>query len=126
MTETGASKQNMERTIDKGAAQIRETSDRLNASTEETVKMFENSFASGVNAVQLEGLRVHSSKFAGHFHNAKQLVSAKSPAEMLELWSKFANSSKPSQSRPRNSRRSAKGVTTESAEPPHKAASLRP
>jgi hypothetical protein len=40
MAEIGASKQNMERTIDKGAAQIRETSDRLNASTEETVKMF--------------------------------------------------------------------------------------
>jgi phasin len=91
MAETSASKQNMERTIEKGAAQMRETSDRLNASTEQTVKMLENSFASGVNALKdynLKAFEFTQANLQATFQNAKQLVSAKSPSEMLELWSK--------------------------------------
>ena len=94
MAETGASKQNVERTIEKGAAQIRETSDRLNASTEQTVKMLENSFASGVNALKdynLKAFEFTQANLQDTFDNAKQLVSAKSPVEMLELWSKCAS-----------------------------------
>jgi phasin len=130
MAEIGASKQNMERTIDKGAAQIRETSDRLNASTEETVKMFENSFASGVNAVKdynLKAFEFTQATLQATFDNAKQLVSAKSPAEMLELWSKCA--SKQFEIFAEQAKELAalgQKVTTESFEPPHKAASLRP
>jgi phasin len=94
MAETGASKQNMEKTIEKGAAQIRETSDRLNASTEQTVKMIENSFASGVNALKdynLKAFEFTQANLQTTFDNAKQLVSAKSPTEMVELWSKCAS-----------------------------------
>ena len=94
MAETGASRQNMERTIEKGAAQIRETSDRLNASTEQTVKMIENSFASGVNALKdynLKAFEFTQTNLEATFDSAKQLVSAKSPTEMLELWSKCAS-----------------------------------
>ena len=94
MAETGASKQNVERTIEKGAAQIRETSDRLNASTEQTVKMIENCFASGVKALKdynLKAFEFTQANLQDTFDNAKQLVSAKSPVEMLELWSKCAS-----------------------------------
>jgi phasin len=94
MAETGASKQNVERTIEKGAAQIRETSDRLNASTEQTVKMIENCFASGVNALKdynLKAFEFTQANLQATFDNAKQLVGAKSPAEMVELWSECAS-----------------------------------
>jgi phasin len=94
MAETGAAKPNVEKPIERGAAQIRETSEKLSASTEQTFKMVENSFASAVNAIKdynLKALEFAQANLQATFDHAKQLTSAKSPAEMLELWTTCAS-----------------------------------
>ena len=85
----GASKTNVEKNIERGAAQIKETSERLSATPEHTFKMVESSFASAANAIKdynLKAFEFAQANWMSTFDYAKQLAGAKSPQEMLELW----------------------------------------
>jgi phasin len=89
MAEHGAAKTNAEKNIERGAAQIKDTSERLSATTEHTFKMVESSFASAANAIKdynLKACEFAQANWQSTFDDAKRLASAKSPQEMLEVW----------------------------------------
>jgi len=78
---------------EKGAAQIKDTSEKFSAVTEQTTKLIENTYASATKGIKdynfkaIEFAQVNSD---AAFDYAKQLMSAKSPSEMLELWTTHA------------------------------------
>jgi phasin len=88
MTET-AFKTNVE----KGTGQIKDASDKLSAATEQTSKLVEDTFASaakGIKDYNLKAVEFAQLNSDAAFDYAKQLMNAKSPSEMLELWRTFA------------------------------------
>ncbi|HEY6833424.1 MAG TPA: phasin [Pseudolabrys sp.] len=89
MAEHAAFKTNVER----GAAQIKDTSEKFGAATEQTTKMVENTIASaakGLKDYNLKAIEFAQLNSDAAFDYAKQLMSAKSPSEMLELWTTYA------------------------------------
>lgn len=80
--------------VDKGAAHIQDTSEKMSAATEETTKLIENTYATASNGIRdynvkaLEIARVNSD---AAFDYVQQLMSAKSPSEMVRLWTAFAS-----------------------------------
>jgi len=89
MTENIAAKKFAE----KGAAHIKDTSEKFSAVSEQTTKLIENACASATKGIKdynfkaIEFAQVNSD---AAFDYAKQLMSAKSPSEMLELWTTHA------------------------------------
>jgi phasin len=89
MPESSAARIHAEKNIERGAAQIKDTSERLSATTEHTFKMIEHSFASAANAIKdynLKACEFAQANLQATFDHGKQLASAKSPQEVLELW----------------------------------------
>jgi phasin len=78
---------------EKGAAQIKDTSEKFSAAAEQTTKLIENTFASAAKGIKdynfkaIEFAQVNSD---AAFDYARQLMSAKSPSEMLEAWTMHA------------------------------------
>jgi phasin len=88
MAETIAAKTNVE----KGAAQIKETAEKFGAATEQTTRMAEDSFASaakGIKDYNLKALEFAQLNFESACDYTKRLLSAKSPTEIVELWSAY-------------------------------------
>jgi phasin len=88
MAENVASKTNAE----KGAAQIKETAEKFSAATEQTTRLAENTFASAAKGIKDYNVKIF--EFAqlnseAALDYAKQLMSAKSPSEMVELWTSY-------------------------------------
>jgi phasin len=89
MTENNAAKKFGE----KGAAYIKDTSEKFSAATEQTTKLIENTYASATKGIKdynfkaIEFAQVNSD---AAFDYAKQLMNAKSPSEMQELWTTHA------------------------------------
>jgi phasin len=89
MTENNAAKKFGE----KGAAFIKDTSEKFGAATEQTTKLIENTYASATKGIKdynfkaIEFAQVNSD---AAFDYAKQLMNAKSPSEMQELWTTHA------------------------------------
>jgi len=89
MTESNAAKKFAE----KGTAQIKDTSEKLSAATEQTAKLIENTYASaakGIKDYNLKALEFAQINSDAAFDYAQQLMSMKSPSEMLELWATHA------------------------------------
>jgi phasin len=89
MAENVAFKTNVER----GAAQIKDTSEKFSAATEQTTKLVENTFesaAKGIKDYNFKAVEFAQLNSDVAFDHAKQLMSAKSPSEMLELWTTYA------------------------------------
>jgi phasin len=79
--------------VEKGTAQIKDASDKVSAATEQTSKLVEDTFASaakGIKDYNLKAVEFAQLNSDAAFDYAKQLMNAKSPSEMLELWSTFA------------------------------------
>jgi phasin len=94
MAQPSAAKTHAEKNIERGIAQIEDTSERLTATTEHTFKMVENSFASAANAIKdynLKACEFAQENLQATFDHAKQLASAKSPQEVLELWTTWVS-----------------------------------
>lgn len=78
---------------EKGAAQIKDTSEKFSAAAEQTTKLIENTFVSAAKGIKdynfkaIEFAQVNSD---AAFDYARQLMSAKSPSEMLEAWTTHA------------------------------------
>jgi phasin len=88
MAEHVAFKTNVER----GAAQIKDTSEKFSAATEQTTKLVENTFesaAKGIKDYNFKAVEFAQLNSDAAFDYAKQLMSAKSPSEILELWSMY-------------------------------------
>lgn len=89
MTENNAAKKFGE----KGAANIKETSEKVSAATEQTTKLIENTYAAATKGIKdynfkaIEFAQVNSD---AAFDYAKELMNAKSPSEMQELWTTHA------------------------------------
>lgn len=76
-----------------GAAQIKDTSEKLSAAAEQTTKLIENTFASaakGIKDYNFKAIEFAQVNSEAAFDYAKQLMSAKSPSEMLEVWTTHA------------------------------------
>jgi phasin len=92
MAENAAYKSSVEKNVERGAAQIKDTSEKFTAATEQTTKMIENtleSAAKGIKDYNLKAVEFAQLNSDAAFEHAKQLMGAKSPAEMLELWSTY-------------------------------------
>ena len=79
--------------VEKGAAQIKETSDKFSAAAEQTTKMVENTFESatkGIKDYNLKAVEFAQLNSDAAFEHARQLMSAKTPSELLELWATYA------------------------------------
>jgi len=78
---------------EKSAAHIKDASAKLNAAAEQTTKLIENTYATATKGIKdynfkaIEFAQVNSD---AAFDYAKQLISAKSPSEVLELWTTHA------------------------------------
>ncbi len=78
---------------EKGAAQIKDTSEKFSAAAEQTTKVVESTFASAAKGIKdynskaMEFAQVNSD---AAFDYARQLMSVKSPSEMMELWATHA------------------------------------
>jgi len=85
MTENIAAK----RLGEKGLADIQDASEKLTAAAAQTTKLMENTCAAaakGIKAYNLKALEFAKVNSDTAFHYAQQLMSAKTPSEMLELW----------------------------------------
>lgn len=92
MAENAAYRSSVEKSVEKGAAQMKETSEKFSAAAEQTTKMVENTLESatkGIKDYNLKAVEFAQLNSDAAFEHAKQLMSAKSPAEMLELWSAY-------------------------------------
>lgn len=79
--------------VDKGNAQIKDTSEKLGAAAEQTSKLIENTYATaskGITAYNLKALEIARVNSEAAFDYAQQLMSVKSPSEMLELWTTYS------------------------------------
>jgi len=79
--------------VEKGAANIKDASEKLSAATEQTTKLIENTYASaakGIKDYNFKTIEFAQLNSDAAFDYAKQLMSAKSPSEMLELWTTHA------------------------------------
>jgi phasin len=78
---------------EKSAAHIKDASAKMNAAAEQTTKLIENTYATATKGIKdynfkaIEFAQVNSD---AAFDYAKQLISAKAPSEMLELWTTHA------------------------------------
>jgi phasin len=89
MTENIAAKEFGE----KGLANIKDASEKLTAATEQTTKLMENTYgvaAKGIKDYNLKALEFAKVNSDTAFDYAQQLMSAKTPSEMLELWTTHA------------------------------------
>jgi len=78
---------------DKGAAHIKHTSDQFDAAAEQTTKVMEQTYATAANGIRdynLKALEIARVNSDAAFDYARQLMSVKSPSEMLELWTSHA------------------------------------
>jgi phasin len=78
--------------LEKGAAQIKETADKFSAVAEQTSKLAEDSFASaakGLKDYNVKTIEFAQMNFEAAGDYTKQLMSAKSPSEMVELWTSY-------------------------------------
>jgi phasin len=79
--------------VEKGAVHIKETSEKLSTATEQTTKLMENAYTTAAKSIRdynfkaLEIARINSD---AAFDYAQQLMNAKSPSDMLELWTAHA------------------------------------
>ena len=89
MTENIAAKKSGE----KGLANFTDASEKLTAATEQTTKLMENTFAAaakGIKDYNLKAIEFAKVNSDTAFDCAQQLMSAKNPSEMLELWTTHA------------------------------------
>ncbi|HEY2756449.1 MAG TPA: phasin family protein [Pseudolabrys sp.] len=80
--------------LEKGAAQLKETTDKFSAATEQTSKLAEDSFASaakGLKNYNVKTIEFAQLNFEAACDYTKQLMSAKSPTEMVELWTSYVS-----------------------------------
>jgi phasin len=78
---------------EKSAAQIKDTSEKFSAATEQTTKLIESACASvtkGVKSYNFKAIEFAQANSDAAFDYAKQLMSMNSPSEMLELWTTYA------------------------------------
>jgi phasin len=81
------------RFAEKGAAQIKDTSQKFSAAAEQTTKLIENTFVSaakGIKDYNFKAMEFAQVNSEAAFDYARQLMSVKSPSEMLELWTTHA------------------------------------
>jgi phasin len=79
--------------VEMGGAHIKDTSEKMGAATEQTTKMIENTYATaakGISDYNLKALEIARVNSDAAFDYAQQLMSVKSPSEMLELWTAHA------------------------------------
>ena len=79
--------------VEKSAAHIRDTSEKLSAATEQTTKLIENTYAAatkGIKDYNFKAIEFAQINSDAAFDYTKQLMSAKSPLEMLEVWTTHA------------------------------------
>lgn len=90
MTENIAAKKSGE----KGLANFTDASEKLTAATEQTTRLMENTYAAaakGIKDYNLKALEFAKVNSDTAFDCAQQLMSAKNPSEMLELWTTHAH-----------------------------------
>src|SRR5665213_282542 len=78
---------------EKSAAHIKDASAKLNAAVEQTTKLIENTYATttkGIKDYNFKAIEFAQVNSDAAFDYAKQLLSAKSHSEMLELWTTHA------------------------------------
>jgi hypothetical protein len=85
MTENTASRKYDE----KGAGHLKDVSEKLNAANDHATKLNETA-TKGIKDYNLRALEIAQINSAATFDCAKQLMSAKSQSEMLELWTMHA------------------------------------
>jgi phasin len=74
---------------EKAAAQVKDASEKMGATVQQSSKMVEDSMASaakGLNEYNLKALEIARANSMAAFDCAQQLMSAKSPSEMIEIW----------------------------------------
>jgi phasin len=74
---------------EKGLANFTDASEKLSAATEQTTKLMENTYAAaakGIKDYNLKALEFAKANSDTAFDYAQQLMSAKTPSEMLGLW----------------------------------------
>ena len=74
---------------EKGLANFTDASEKLSAATEQTTKLMENTYAAaakGIKDYNLKALEFAKANSDTAFDYARQLMSAKTPSEMLGLW----------------------------------------
>ena len=79
--------------VEKGAVHIKDASEKLSAATEQTTKLMENAYttaAKGIRDYNIKALEIARINSDTAFDYAQQLMSAKSPSDMLELWTAHA------------------------------------
>jgi phasin len=78
---------------DKGAAHIKNTSEQFTAAAEQTTKVIGKTYetaASGIRDYNLMALEIARVSSDAAFDYAQQLMSVKSPSEILEVWTTHA------------------------------------
>jgi phasin len=78
---------------DKGAAHIKDASEQFGVAAEQTTKVMEQTYATAANGIRdynLKALEIARVNSDSAFDYARQLMSVKSPSEMLELWTTHA------------------------------------
>ena len=79
---------------DKGAANIKDASEKFSAATEQTTKLMQDTYAAatkGIKDYNLKAFEFAQVNSNSAFSYAQQLMSAKTPSEMLELWTTHAS-----------------------------------
>lgn len=76
-----------------GEKNIKDASEKLGAATEQTTKLMENTYAAAAKNIKdynLKALEFAKVNSDSAFDYVQQLMSAKTPSEMLELWTAHA------------------------------------
>lgn len=89
MAETGTGVKYAEKAASKGAAQMKEASDRLGATAEESARAIEDSTktaAGGMTDLQFKALEIARSNAMAAFDYAQDAMAARSPSDLLKVW----------------------------------------
>ena len=78
---------------DKGAAHSKDATQQFGAAAEQATKVLEQNYATAANGLRdynLKALEIAQVNSDAAFDYARQLMSVKSPSEMMELWTTHA------------------------------------